>query len=485
MKIKLFLCMFLSLAFNIFAQTQSEGKKHYSLYEEDGHFRFTQKLEWRAVQNIGYYLIEVQEEIAPKKFNTILTKKLNQNSCELSLKSGSYRYRISLFNILGQMEQKSNWQNFTIHKAVQPEILDFEKTDFSFQKTSGKKSDSIFIFGKNLLKNSEVNLIFEDENTNVSVSGSVKMASENGENIKVHFDFTKLWKILLESQTNDEPLESLPLTIIIKNPGGLYAKKSGLTLSLKKEISKATNAPEEKISPPVPQELPQKEQANEVPEELPQEEKELPESSEPTEESEKEEIHESEEKQDSDFGLEFNLDVALGLSVPYQIIGKEYTEAMMYEEFFGKPYIFPSFTAQISFLPLRTKFGNFGLGIIADYSPVENSVERTIKSYTLTGELMSFYANLEWQKKINFLLLGLYAGGGVQVFRDFVYDFSTPYGSYSSFNLNSTGLAIDAGFSLKFLFFKGFFAGLSCNTCYNIDTHNGTVEPAILIGIKF
>lgn len=79
---------------------------------------FQQKLKWNSDPNVLEYKIEVQDSTG-KIINSIITDK---NSVEFSLQQGSYRYKITAYDLLGREAVSTKWTPFEILTANSPAI---------------------------------------------------------------------------------------------------------------------------------------------------------------------------------------------------------------------------------------------------------------------------------------------------------------------------------------------------------------------------
>ena len=79
---------------------------------------FNQSLKWNSDPNVLEYHIEVQTSAG----KTVLSEITENNFINLSLKEGNYRYRITAYDLLGRESVSTNWINFEIALAKQPEI---------------------------------------------------------------------------------------------------------------------------------------------------------------------------------------------------------------------------------------------------------------------------------------------------------------------------------------------------------------------------
>ena len=94
-------CFFLAGAARLFAQN------------------FSQSLRWNADPNVLEYKVEIQDSTG-KIIDTITTE---ESYVKLSLKEGSYKYKITAYDLLGHESVSTPWQNFNILKANAPAIV--------------------------------------------------------------------------------------------------------------------------------------------------------------------------------------------------------------------------------------------------------------------------------------------------------------------------------------------------------------------------
>ena len=97
---------------------------------------FSQTLSWEEDENAFSYRVELQslEDKSLQSFET------EDSSIKLKLKPGKYKYKIYALDFLGRDASESDWQDFTVIKAMKPVIeylpanllvADNEKVDFS------------------------------------------------------------------------------------------------------------------------------------------------------------------------------------------------------------------------------------------------------------------------------------------------------------------------------------------------------------------
>ena len=95
-----------------------------SLYAQSSK-KFEQTLQWSSDPNVLEYKIEIKNSSG----RTIQSLTTEHNSINLSLKEGSYRYRITAYDFLGRESVSTDWINFEVAIAKQPEIKHEKKLE--------------------------------------------------------------------------------------------------------------------------------------------------------------------------------------------------------------------------------------------------------------------------------------------------------------------------------------------------------------------
>ena len=95
-----------------------------SLYAQSSK-KFEQTLQWSSDPNVLEYKIEIKNSSG----RTIQSITTEHNSINLSLKEGSYRYRITAYDFLGRESVSTDWINFEVAIAKQPEIKHEKKLE--------------------------------------------------------------------------------------------------------------------------------------------------------------------------------------------------------------------------------------------------------------------------------------------------------------------------------------------------------------------
>ncbi len=92
----------------LYAQTKAKSPKTLS----------KQTLRWSADPNVLEYKIEIQDAAG----NIIQTITTEENSLEISLPNGKYKYKITAYDLLGREATDSGWNKLEVLKANQPAI---------------------------------------------------------------------------------------------------------------------------------------------------------------------------------------------------------------------------------------------------------------------------------------------------------------------------------------------------------------------------
>ena len=106
---KLFVSTFIIFLFTVMAS--------YCLFAQEN--RFKQKLEWEAEP----YALEYKVEIKGASSSSV-SKEFTTQNCyvEFSMAPGEYSYRVFAYDFLGREASCTEWENFTITKALQPKV---------------------------------------------------------------------------------------------------------------------------------------------------------------------------------------------------------------------------------------------------------------------------------------------------------------------------------------------------------------------------
>lgn len=128
------------------------------IVETDVGTEYMQRFEWQQIQYIQKYefLLEKQNEKTNLWEQVELLETID-NHVELPLDSGNYRYKITVFNLLGKPELSSEWIPIEIIKVYQPSVDSITPSIVYLEDQDGE----VVVSGKSLFSNSR--LTFRNE----------------------------------------------------------------------------------------------------------------------------------------------------------------------------------------------------------------------------------------------------------------------------------------------------------------------------------
>ena len=116
---RFFFGLILLTAFSLFCNAEKKQTADY-FFEIDGRqIIFTQVFNWEPVDGALYYDLSIFNEETPSEIQKV---RCEQPTAEVRLKPGRYKYRIEVFNLLGQPDIQSEWISCEIKQAVAPVI---------------------------------------------------------------------------------------------------------------------------------------------------------------------------------------------------------------------------------------------------------------------------------------------------------------------------------------------------------------------------
>jgi hypothetical protein len=124
------------------------------IQQVDGTARIVQRLSWQKDENASQYGLVVERQEG-NRFREVFKQTTRNAYGEVSLGPGRYRYRVSFYNLLNQIEYSTNWASFNIILALQPKITGVS-TDKFFLDEDAKWE--ILLQGENLLDEAAVYL---------------------------------------------------------------------------------------------------------------------------------------------------------------------------------------------------------------------------------------------------------------------------------------------------------------------------------------
>lgn len=148
--------MALTIGSSLIAQT-FDNEACYIVETDDG-IQYTQRFEWENLVYVQKYEFHIEQKDAKKgTWNEIFCLETTDNSVEIPLDSGTYRYKIVVFNLLGQRELESDWIPIEIIKVYQPKVDSVTPSTIYLENLDGE----VVLSGKGLLDSSQ--LTFRNE----------------------------------------------------------------------------------------------------------------------------------------------------------------------------------------------------------------------------------------------------------------------------------------------------------------------------------
>lgn len=193
------------------SQESSYFGEFYSILNDEGKFVFFQKFSWSAVDNILKYEVVVEKDsMGYKDYAHYFTE---EEFIELSLPPGKYRYAVIPYGLLGKPGQRSEWKEFEVLMAYEPEITGFTPEVFYLDR----KSDRIVsVYGKNLTDETEIYLVNENN--------IIRPLTQTVQTDALVLEFS------------DYELIIGRYNIYAINPGGLETLKSGFSIGYRKPL---------------------------------------------------------------------------------------------------------------------------------------------------------------------------------------------------------------------------------------------------------
>ena len=193
----LIVCLFFAAGTSLlYAQTKSKNAKTYS----------TQTLRWSADPNVLEYRIEIQD-ISGNIIQTVTTE---NNSLEISLPNGKYKYKITAYDLLGRESVNSGWNQLEVLKASQPAIS-MEQTLESLEEDG--KTLELDVEIKDVTTGSKVELV--NQETGETIAGNLLIDSA------IDADASE---VLHASKSHFENVPEGKWQLVVTNPSGLFSE---------------------------------------------------------------------------------------------------------------------------------------------------------------------------------------------------------------------------------------------------------------------
>ncbi|MDR2052197.1 MAG: hypothetical protein LBP80_02190 [Treponema sp.] len=178
--------------------------------EDDG--RFIQLLKWEEQENVLYYEVEI-EKLAEESWEEALTGKTETSFLEFSLAPGTYRCRVMPYDLLERPGPASDWIQFEIFPAKQPELLRFTPEAFYLDEDADWVID---LFGRNFVDGIEI--VLQGPQGRLIKPDTVRAEDE----ARLSFSYGQL-------DTGDYTIQAV-------NPGGLRAELGTFRITFRKPV---------------------------------------------------------------------------------------------------------------------------------------------------------------------------------------------------------------------------------------------------------
>jgi hypothetical protein len=181
--------------------------------EEDG--RFVQLLMWEEQENVLYYEVEIENQ-AGELWEGALTGKTGAFLLEVSLAPGIYRYRVRPYDLLERPGPASDWIQFEILPAKQPELLRFSPEFFYLDEDLAWV---MTIFGRNLVDG--IDIFLQGSQGGLIKPDTVTVERSESE-ARLTFSYGQL--------------DTGNYTVHVMNPGGLTSELQVFRIAFRKPV---------------------------------------------------------------------------------------------------------------------------------------------------------------------------------------------------------------------------------------------------------
>ncbi|MDE7291067.1 MAG: hypothetical protein K2N58_03375 [Treponemataceae bacterium] len=412
---------------NFETKTSPENEGSFYLAEdEDKNPMFVQKLSWKAVTNAKNYKIEIQK-LEEAGFKTIFEKELVENAVEISLEHGKYRFQISVQDVFDQ-KKSSGWREFEILQALPPKINDISPRTFSLNKKDAFADETaeMFFYAPGFSKEDRKNL---KEKKKIKMTETLAISGENL--------LDETFFVLRKIGANDEIKGNI--SSIDENP------ETGEKIVLMDFNLKDFSVGEYSLYARNPGGLSDTFESIEV------------------------ELYKRK--------IDVDLMVSAGYVLPIALYDKSLAK-------YAEKNIFPaSANAKIAILPWHKKFGNFGIGLNANYSNFKNDA----KLYTFAGNHLSVVLNAIFQRYIIDQVLGFDVHAGIGMGMVFGCEFKNKLTEIESPKMTALGLEFAAGFAVQYYPIKHLYLEVGLDFVHTefMDTSFGRLYPSVSVGGMF
>lgn len=450
--------LLLIFAGSVYAQSGKAGSK------KTGKISTSETLEWTADENALEYEVEIRnkETGAVEKITT------EENSINVEKAPGSYEFRVTSIDYLGREGSVSEWQGFTVTKALTPEISSVS-SNFEIPEAAGSKM-SIPVNIGNVSERSVV--VLENTKTGKTIQGELVIQKQGGKMVATEIRVTKPedgnWKIKVTDASGKMTESS---SILIQDPWPEIRKQQEKErLAEEKRIEEERKALEEEEKKRIAEEKRREEEAER------EEMQRIAEQRRKEEEQERKEREEQRRAEKARRGKIFYVSMGPALFVPVQDSGLlEYSDIKM-------PY-----GGQINAAVMPLKFGKMCFGVDAGLTAsfLKQSTEQIDLTMPFAIGEVNFVMQIQALKKMFFNIKG--GGNILAIARSIEYTSDTAVETPEMKTYGYTG--VQAGASALFVPGKkqSFAMELGCNLYYEIipDLATALVKPYVCAGIRF
>lgn len=190
-----------------------------SFYIEDTEegTQIVQQFSWTLEPDILKYVFVIQQENKDGEFVTLEEIETEENFVDIPLSAGKYRYKITVYNLLGIAELESDWISADVVKAYRPEITSVAPGTIYLEE----RQDGVYQLNGNELR-PETEFVLTDGKGRSTVVATIIETDDKNRRVKI--------------QVNPKELDTKKYTLIAKNEGGLTASYFPVTVQFKKPM---------------------------------------------------------------------------------------------------------------------------------------------------------------------------------------------------------------------------------------------------------
>ncbi|MEL3906674.1 MAG: fibronectin type III domain-containing protein [Treponema sp.] len=152
-----------------------------------------------------------------KLWRAIDRKNVKTNYMDVSLPAGNYRYRVRVINLLGQKEDVSDYREFAVRFAYQPELTSVTPQVINFDEL---EDHTLQITGKNFHEDTSFSLV--NRLSGGVLTGTLVELNEEGTHASVAFEFSKA--------------PPGTYTFSARDPSDLFAESEGIVFRFQKPV---------------------------------------------------------------------------------------------------------------------------------------------------------------------------------------------------------------------------------------------------------